>query len=459
MGKTPENSQRNSLVEKISLGEKLAYGGGDLASNLILIITSTYVTFFYTDALGLNAGIVGTIMMVSRLADSFTDVLVGFLVDKTKSKYGKTRPWILYCTLPIAIATVLVFLVPNIGDAGKYIYIAITYNLVVTVLYTAINIPYGALSALMTRDQNQRAVINIFRQSMAQIGALIINSMTLPLVNAFGGSTKQSSWVIVSVGYAVLAAVLFFLCFSKCQERVNVSRKETEKIGFKRGLSLLFHNKYWLMLCAIFICYGCAGTATGVAATYYSKYIIGNENIAGIINSAANIPVIILVPFMAPVIKKFGKRNIAFASSFLGIAGQLLILLNPTSSAWIITCTVVKGIFFAALLGTFFSMVADTIEYGHWHNGTRVEGLLYSSTTFGAKVGAGLASAVILNIIAKAGYDGLAAVQTEAALATIKNMFIFGPLLFLVVMPVLYYFYKLDKIYPQVITELQEKNQ
>ena len=139
MGKT---AQKQQYAENIGLLEKVAYGGGDLASNLILVLTSTFVTFFYTDALGLNAAIIGTIMMCSRIFDGFTDIFMGYVMDQVKSKHGKARCWLLWLSIPIAIATVLVFLVPNIGETGKYVYVAITYNLVTTFLYTMINIPY-----------------------------------------------------------------------------------------------------------------------------------------------------------------------------------------------------------------------------------------------------------------------------------------------------------------------------
>lgn len=142
----------NKNTEKIGIFEKIAYGGGDLASNLVLVLTGTYVTFFYTDALGLNPAIIGTIMMLSRLGDGFTDMIMGYVMDRTRSRHGKARPWLLWLAAPIAVAAILVFLVPNIGNTGKYIYVAVTYNLVTTFLYTMINIPYGALTSLMTRE-------------------------------------------------------------------------------------------------------------------------------------------------------------------------------------------------------------------------------------------------------------------------------------------------------------------
>ncbi len=246
--------------EKISWLEKISYGGGDLASNIILILSSTYVSFFYTDALGLNAAIIGSIIMFSRFADGFTDVLMGFLIDRTKSKYGKCRPWILWLSVPIAVANVLVFAVPNTGDLGKYIYVAITYNLVVTFLYTMINIPYGTMTSLLSRDQNQRMSINVVRMTMAQLGSLIINSLTLPLVNAVGGSSNQKSWIIVSCIYSIIAGFAFMACFFNTEERVKVAQEKQEKISFVKSLSVCIHNQYWLMLVAVFLFFIFAST-------------------------------------------------------------------------------------------------------------------------------------------------------------------------------------------------------
>lgn len=229
------SSKSSKKTEKISVLEKISYGGGDLASNIILVLSSTYVSFFYTDALGLNPAIIGSIIMFSRFADGFTDVLMGYLIDKTKSKYGKCRPWILWLAVPISVAMVLIFMVPNIGDAGKYVYVAITYNLVVTFLYTMINIPYGTMTSLLSRDQHERMSINVVRMTMAQVGSLIINSLTLPFVNAVGGSGNQKSWIIVSVVYSIVAAVSFIACFANTKERVTVAQEKQEKLSFGKS--------------------------------------------------------------------------------------------------------------------------------------------------------------------------------------------------------------------------------
>ena len=364
--------KESRYAEKITVGEKIAYGGGDLASNLILVLTSTFVTFFYTDALGLNAGIIGTIMLFSRVFDGVSDMLMGFVMDQVKSKRGKARCWLYWLAIPIALATVLVFLVPNIGDTGKYIFVIITYNLVTTFLYTMINIPYGALTSLMTRDQNQRTVINIFRMFMAQVGSLIINAFTLPLINAVGGSTEQKSWIIVSVMYGILAAALFFICYAKTEERVTISSEQEEKISFGESFKLIMKNNYWLLIVGVWV-FTALSMGIGMSVgTYYAKYVLGNENLAGFLTSIALIPTLVCMPFVVPLSQKYGKRN------------------------------VVKGVGSAALTGTLFAMVADTIEYGQWKTGKRVEGMLYSSTTFGAKIGAGVGMAVSMGILGTA---------------------------------------------------------
>lgn len=458
MSKHPQSAApAGQYAETISLGEKIAYGGGDLASNLILVLTSTFVTFFYTDALGLNPAIIGTLMMFSRVFDGFTDIFMGFVMDQVKSKHGKARCWLLWLAIPISLAMVLVFLVPNIGEVGKYIYVAITYNLVTTFLYTMINIPYGALTSLMTRDQDQRTVINIFRMFMAQVGSLIINAFTLPLINAVGGSTHQKSWIIVSVIYGVVAAALFLTCFAKTRERVQISAQQKESIPLGESFRLVLKNNYWLIIVGVWVVTA-LGMGMGMSVgTYYAKYILGDENLSGFLSAISLIPTLVCMPLVAPLSKKFGKRNVAFVGSLISIAGQAMMLVSPESFPWLIACNVVKGVGSAALTGTPFAMVADTIEYGQWKTGKRVEGVLYSSTTFGAKIGAGVGMAIALAILGAAGYDGVAAVQSASAISAIRSLYLLAPIPFLIALPILYWFYKLDPIYPQVMRDLEER--
>lgn len=262
---------------------------------------------------------------------------------------------------------------------------------------------------------------------MAQVGSLIINAFTLPLINAVGGSTEQKSWIIVSVMYGILAAVLFFICYAKTEERVTISSEQEEKISFGESFKLIMKNNYWLLIVGVWV-FTALSMGIGMSVgTYYAKYVLGNENLAGFLTSIALIPTLVCMPFVAPLSQKYGKRN------------------------------VVKGVGSEALTGTLFAMVADTIEYGQWKTGKRVEGMLYSSTTFGAKIGAGVGMAVSMGILGAAGYVGTAAVQTESAMSAITGLYLYAPIPFMIALPILYYFYKLDKIYPQVMEDLEKR--
>lgn len=452
-----ETKEAKTNVEVIRFSEKVAYGSGDLASCLIQALTTSYLTFFYTDAVGLNAAIIGIIMMCSRFMDGFTDILMGYVVDRTHSKYGKARPWLLWLAIPMSIATILVFLVPNIGETGKYIFVIITYNLVSTFLYTMINIPYGTLTSLMTRDQEQRLSINVVRNFMAQVGTLIVNALVLPMVNVIGGSTQQRNWVIVAVIYSVAAAILFYVCFFKTKERVVIDTVKKQNVKFGTALKLTLRNDQWILVSMIWLAYALSTAMAVVMSTYYCKYILLNENITGIVTAASSIPVLLVMPFSAQLGQKMGKRNLGLLGGVIFLVGQLMMFLNPASSGWIIACSAITGIGKTGILATVFAMVADTIEYGEWKNGTRVEGTLYSSSTFGAKIGAGIAGAVVMSMLGSAGYDGLAATQTAAAMSCIRNVFLLGPVIFIVIMIFLYFIYKLDKVYPTVMHDLKER--
>ncbi len=381
---------------------------------------------------------------------------MGYVMDKTKSRHGKARPWMLWLAVPIAVSAILVFTVPNFGDVGQYIYIAITYNLVTTVLYTAINIPYGALTARMSRDQNQRMIINVFRMFLAQVGSLAINALTLPIVKAVGGAAgtaNQQAWIIVSCIYGVLAAVLFLLCFKFTKERVDVP---IEKISFKESFKLCIKNEQWLLLVLAWVVMVLGLAMSMSVGTYYAKYWLGDEAYIGYLAAIGTLVALIVMPLMTGVIKKVGKRNVALAGAVISLVGAVMVLINPLSFQWLLICAVVKGIGSATGMGTMFAMIADTIEYGQWKTGTRVEGMLYSTTTFGAKIGAGIAGAIAMGILGAAGYNGDLAVQPDAAMSVIYNLYLYAALPFLAMLPIIYACYKLDKTYPQVMKDLKE---
>lgn len=441
-------------VEKIGLIEKLAYGCGDLASNLIMVLTGSYIVFFYTDALGLNVAVVGGLLLLSRIFDGISDILMGFILDKTKSKHGKARFWILWLSIPFGLCTFALTTVPSVSMFWKYVYVFISYNLMTTILYTGINIPYGALNSLMTRDQNQRASINVWRMTMAQVGGLLINALTLPFINYVGGSSNQSAWMIVSLVYGGVASLLFLVSFFNTKERVDIISEEDRKLTFKNTLKLMLKNDAWLIICAIWVV-NILGMAMGMSVgVYYAKYILLNEAYFGFLAVIQQGISILVMLFIFPFIKKFGKRNVAFVGTIIYLIGQLMMFVSPTSFNWLAICFAVKGIGMAPITSTLFAMMADTIEYGHWKTGVRIEGTLYSATTFGAKIGAGVGMAFASMILGYAGYNGLVSIQTPSALNAISNLYLYAPIIFMIIVPILYLFYKLDKQYPKVMSDL-----
>lgn len=239
----------DNLREKISFKEKASYGLGDVACGLVYVLSCTFITFFYTDGAGLNPAIIGSILMFSRLLDGVSDILVGYIVDRTKSKHGKARAWILRSSIPIAVCLVLTFTVPDSEGIWTYVYVAVTYNLVNSVCYTLVNVPYGTLNSLMTRDQGQRMVINTFRMTLAQVGAMVTNMFTIPFVNAMGGTGSKKAWIIVAVIYGIIAMVMLFICFFNTKERVSADEDaKKENISLFKAFKLAAKNQYWLIL-------------------------------------------------------------------------------------------------------------------------------------------------------------------------------------------------------------------
>ena len=443
------------LTEKIGLGEKIAYGAGDFASGLVGTFTG-YLAYFYTNNIGISITVVGTILMASRIFDGITDLLMGFVMDRTRSKHGKARPWLLWLAFPTGAALLLTVTMPaSLGITGKIIYAFITYNLVTTVCYTAINIPYGALNSLMTRDQYQRSVINIFRMIFAAVCGLIVNAVTMPIINALGAT--QSSWITLVASYAAAATVLFLLCFRFTKERVAEGNTiEVSTISFKDSIRAMLKNKYWLIISGTWVLFSIAMTFLTSSMIYYAEFILGSNNYVSLISIVVYGPCLLTMGLLAPIIKKFGKRNAAMCGIFLIFVSSVPILFAPANVAVVLVSRAFSGFGIGAVMGTIFAMVADTIEYGHWKTGRRVQGILYSSLTFGARVAAGLGTGVASWLLVSAGYDGMSKVQPPEVFTMLKIEFIIIPMALCALAVIGYYFYKLDREYPAIIKALTE---
>lgn len=436
-------SQKKS---EIRFWERFSYGCGDLGCNIIYSAMSSFLLFYYTDYVHVSAGVIGTIMLLSRVFDGITDLIMGIIVDRTKSRFGKCRPWILRMAISFALAGILLFTVPSgLGNTAKLAYIFITYNLVSSVIYTAINVPYATLNSLITQDQYERSVLSIFRMILATTGTLIITNLTLPLVEFFGNNL--SAWTKTFAVFGILAVIVFMITFTGTKERV-VPAKDTkqEKVPFVKGIRLLFQNKYWMMititLVFIFINY----SLNGGAAVYYAKNILHNSDMVGTMNLVANLVQIGVMFFTAFIIKKIGKRNMLIVGAVIYGLGFAMFGFVGTNMTGIIIACVLKGVGNAGISSCMFAIVSDTIEYGEWKTGYRTEGLINSASSFGFKVGNGLGSAILGWVIGAAG----AGTGSEIT-------FIWIPAILCIGQVVVMWFYKLDKEYDGIVEALEKE--
>ncbi len=441
----------------VSFREKICYGLGDSACNVVYGLCSTLLTFFYTDYVGVNPLTVGMVFLLTRIFDGVSDIIMGFIVDRTKSKWGKARPWILWMAVPYAVTFVLLFLIPaNASNMVHAIYIFVTYNLVNTVVYTALNLPYSTMASLITRDEKSRASTQAWRIFCGPGGKMVVTVSTLPLVRMFGND--QRAWIIVACIFAVVALLLLLVCFFNIEERVVIEAAEKETVSVGKNLKALFSNQYWAICLGLWGFMVMMSTVSGTITTYYCKYLLGDETLYSLIYAAELIAQCVVVLIVPMFVDRFGKRNLTMYGIFLVIAAQVVWMVSPLNFTVAMVSAVMRGIGVAPLWACVFPMIADSAEFGQWKTHVRQDGMIFSAASVGSKVGGGLSSAGIGLLMTSVGYDGLAAAQTETVMVMIKNICLYAPIFFSAIIIVLCLLYKLDKIYPQVIAELKERD-
>lgn len=451
-----DNKSRLTLSKIV---ERFSYGCGDFGCNIIYTAMSAFLMLYYTDYAGVSSLAVGTIMMVSRVFDGVSDIIMGVIVDRTKSRFGKARPWLLRMCVPFAVSGVLLFSVPSSwSPTPKLIYVFITYNLVSSVIYTAINVPYSALNALMTQDPYERSVLSIFRNLLATAGTLTVNMCTLPLVEYFGDHALAWTKTVCVLG--VLAVAAFLINFFGTKERVKAAGTKDGTAGdvpFKTGILALFKNKYWMMMTGMLALFFLMYSVNGGATVYFAKDILGDRDLVGTINGIFNIVQIAGMFFIAMLVKKYGKRNVFAIGLVLDMAGMMILNFSGGSMALIVVSSVIRGIGNACGGATMWAMVSDTIDYGEWKTGVRTEGLVNSACSFGYKIGNGIGSALLGLILEIGGYAGEAAVQTASAIASIRICFVWIPMGVYAAGLVIMKFYHLDEEFDGIIEDLKKR--
>lgn len=446
--------------KKLTWETRISYAGGDVACNVIFGMIGTLLTLFYTDYVGINPATVGMVMLVSRLFDGISDLIMGIIVERTNSRWGKSRPWILWMSVPYALSAVLLFSVPKSTALVQAIYLFVTYNFCTTICYTAINLPYGSLSAMMTRDSSERDMLSIVRMGLSPLGRIMAVTCTLPLVKLFGDN--QAAWVKTMSVWAVVALILLIICFWRCKETVVISAKQNkEAIPLKKGLKGLVKNQYFWAVLILWMLQSVSFGISGTILPYYCKYIFHNDTwMYSFLYLTETLILVACIFSCTPFIRKFGKRNVAFAGALIALAGQLLFFLNPQSFSWMVMSCVARAIGLAPLNAVVFGMIGDVVEFGQWKNHMRQESLVFAGGSIGTKVGAGVASAAMTGLLSVAGYISSstgAVVQPQEVLNMIVSIYKFGPIIVAVLAVITLFFYKLDKQYPAIMTELMQR--
>ena len=306
-----------SLKEDIKLKEYVCYGFGDFGCSIVYYLILSISIYYYTNVVGLPASWVGMIVLITSCLDGFTDVLIGLIVDRTHSRFGKARAWVLWMIIPFGVTLVACYTVPESATMmTKAIYVFVTYNLAVTIVYTAINLPYGTLCTLMTRDRDQRALINVFRMTFSAIGGMIAVSAALPLVKAFGGD--HAAWIKMITIMAVAGMILMLLTFLGTKERVHEdAESKGERVPMGIALKSMLMNKYWLIITLMCFMFAAYNFINGQYRTYYCQYIMGNTMIMSKLNALEFIGQGITAVSAAYFIKKLGKSDIVIIGSLL----------------------------------------------------------------------------------------------------------------------------------------------
>ena len=431
----------------LKIGNKLAYGSGDMATNFYYGVITSFMLIYLTDTMGLNSGIVGTLMALSRVLDGVTDVLFGTMIDRTKTRFGKARPWMLWTILPIAVCEVLLFSIPNMGTTAQYAYFFVIYTIANDFFFTANNVAYATLSALITPNKNERVQLGVFRFAFATVGSLLVAAITNRLVVGFGGGV--AGWRMAAIVYAVLFIALQLWCFF-CTKEISDEGEEKvekgEKVSFLKNLKIVFSNPYFIIQLLIGTLYNVLNNITLAVGTFYMAHKLGNPDMLGTFQMTMALPLIVGLVVTPMLVKRWGIYKVNLVSmvfstaacipfAIAGMQGNVTLMLIASCLRWLGA---------APQIANGNALYAEVAEYSLHRDGQHVEGSIFACNSMGTKIGQGLGTAGAGWLLAAVHYDGTLAVQPSAAINMISFIYAVIPLIVTVIMTVLLYFHRVE---------------
>ena len=415
---------------------KIGYGSGDIAGNVIYAFLSSFVMIFLTDTVGLNAGIVGTLMMFSKLFDGVSDIFFGSMIDKTKTKMGKARPWMLWAYLGNAIMLAAIFMVPaSMGETAKYAYFFITYTLLNAVFYTANNIAYSSLTALITKNGGERVQMGSIRFIFAFGTSLAIQSVTVEAVKMLGGGA--AGWRTVAIIYAVIGLVVNTISVFSVKELPEEelggagSADAEEKYSLVDAGKMLLANKFYLIICCVYILTQIF-TATLNMGIYYMTYILGDESLLGVFFFFFNLPLICGLVFTPMLVKRFkGMYKVNLWGYILATASRAMVIVAGYMGnvPLMLLFSATASIGMSPLQGDMNALIASCSEYTFRTKHRRIDGTMYSCSSLGVKIGSGVGTALAGWLLAAGGYVANAAVQPQSCINMLYLMYLWIPMI------------------------------
>jgi GPH family glycoside/pentoside/hexuronide:cation symporter len=476
-GGTAENKLNKSAdtiqvgLRKLSIREKVGFSLGDAASNIYFQTLISFGTIFYTDVFGLSTGALAWLFLASKIWDAVNDPIMGMLADRTQTRWGKFRPFLLWFAIPFGIIGALAFTTPNLSSTGKLIYAFITYNLLL-MLYTVVNVPYSALMGVMTPDSNERTVLSSYRFFAAFFAKLIVELFALSMIGWFGGENAAAGWQWTMTVFSTLAVILFFITFATTKERVHPPKGQRTPPG--QDLAGLFTNLPWVLIASATVFqlffYGMRGGAVG----YYIKYfvftpsvktqevpifgMVSFEQVWSAILVTGTVSTIIGVLVATRINKLLGKSlTYALSLGIAGVASATLYFLEPQNVVLMFVLQIVTSFCMGPLAVLQWAIFTDVADFGEWKKGRRSTALVMAASLFALKFGLAVGSAALAWILGVYGYVENQ-VQTVEALTGIRLVTSIYPAIFALIGMVFMLFYPLNKFkMAQVQSDLIER--
>jgi len=428
--------------DRLAYSEIIGYGLGDMACNVMFQMVLTFMPFFYTDVYGLEAATMGALFLIARAATALADPIIGLVCDRTETRWGKFRPYLLWMSLPFAVIGVLAFTTPDFSPFGKQLYACITYPLLL-IIYAAINVPYCALGGVITGDAHERVRLNGYRSFLATAGGALVAAGTLPLVHRLGAGNEQRGYQLAMMTLMAIAVVLFLTCFLLVRERVTEATPQSAKLW--QDVKVLFSNDQWRVVAALTFVLFAALVIQDGATVYYVTWYVGRSDMIPAFLTAGMVSSMIGSLCAGSLTARLSKANAYSLLQALIIVASVALFFTSAEQVPLLFVLYALQQFFTQMASPIlWSMIADTADYGEYATGRRITGLTFSAALLALKMGTAVGGALLGGLLAYVGYHSQSTNQSAEAIYGIVVLFTLVPTLGHATLIGLARFYSLD---------------